>query len=73
MQILAKSTILTHLRGLSLWLTPRSPRRCALIESKVPNFELRFGDFSEIDTRGGARDFQSRRPTPPRAFSLKAK
>ncbi len=52
---------------------PRSPRRCAFIESKVPNFELRFGDFSEIDTRGGARDFQSRRPTPPRAFSLKAK
>jgi hypothetical protein len=29
------------------------------------------GDFSEIDTRGGARDFQSRRPTPPRAFSNK--
>ncbi|MBQ7791513.1 MAG: hypothetical protein IJ377_04410 [Rikenellaceae bacterium] len=32
------------------------------------NFELRFGDFYEIDTRGGARDFQSRRPTPPRAY-----
>ena len=35
---------------------PRSPRRCAFIEGKVTNFELRFGDFSEIDTRGGARD-----------------
>ena len=35
---------------------PPCPRKCALIESKVPNFELRFGDFSEIDTRGGARD-----------------
>ena len=30
---------------------------------------LIIGDFFEIDTRGGARDFQSRRPTPPRAYS----
>ena len=32
------------------------------------NLELLIGDFYEIDTRGGARDFQSRRPTPPRAY-----
>jgi hypothetical protein len=62
--------ILSHLRGLAFGDRP-SPRRCAFIESKVNNFALRFGDFSEIDTRGGARDFQSRRPTPPRAYYRK--
>ncbi|MBQ7791549.1 MAG: hypothetical protein IJ377_04590 [Rikenellaceae bacterium] len=38
-------------------------------KKNILNYELRFGDFFEIDTRGGARDFQSRRPTPPRAYS----
>ena len=70
--ILAKIATLSVARATKV-ARPPSHRECAFIESKVPNFELRFGDFSEIDTRGGARDFQSRRPTPPRAFSLKAK
>ena len=57
----------THLRGLRG--SPKaSPRRCVKIEDFVKYIWNTNVDFSEIDSRGGARDWKSRRPTPPRAF-----
>ena len=42
-------------------------KKCAIFVAHF--YSKRIGDFFEIDTRGGARDFQSRHPTPPRAYS----